>query len=458
MELVDTHCHLDFPDYKDDLDEVLKRSASSGVVRFIVPGTSIESTRAAVKLAEKYAPVFAAAGIHPHEADKAGDPQISELRDIALKSDKLVAIGEIGLDYYKGYSDPENQRKLFKRCLAIARDLDFPVILHNRNAGEDLVNILKESDDLAPRGVVHCFSGDAKLAKDILDLGMYVSFAGNITFEKADKLRGMIKEIPPDRLLLETDAPYISPEPLRGKRNEPGNVKYLLEVYASAYGRAPEDIAEATTLNANRLFRLGLKGGGKIAYAIRDSLYINVTNRCTNRCTFCVRYYSSFVKGHNLRLDKDPSAEEIIDAIGDVSRYNEIVFCGYGEPTLRLGIVKEVAAYVKKAGGRLRMVTNGEGDMINGRVIANELKGLIDRVSVSLNEPEPEKYDKLCRSVFGETAHGAILDFIKNCRANGIGVEVTCLDMVGEEDVSECRRMAQEMGASFRLRYYDAVG
>lgn len=458
MRLVDTHCHLDFPDYKDDLDDVLKRAADAGVVRMIVPGTDIVSSEKAAGIAGKYGAVYAALGIHPHEADKASEADIKRLRDMAVSSDKIVAIGEIGLDYYKKHSKIENQKSLLRNCLKIAKDLDLPAVLHNRDAGEDLLRILEETAPPPVRGVVHCFSADTAVLREILTLGLHVSFAGNITFEKAEGLRDVIKHVPLERLLLETDSPYIAPVPFRGKRNEPAHVRCLLDIYADIYKLSPEDIARITTHNANGLFNLGIEEKGAIAYSIRDSLYLNITNRCTNRCTFCTRQYSSFVKGHNLRLESEPVAEEVIDAMGDISAYKEVVFCGYGEPALRLGVIKKVAAYIKQKGGNVRLTTNGEGDLISGRPIAAELKGLVDRVSVSLNAPDAGAYDRLCRSVFGESAYSAILDFTRECRNEGMEVEITCLDIVGERGVEGCRRIAEEAGAKFRLRHMDIVG
>ncbi|MGB3111386.1 MAG: TatD family hydrolase, partial [Candidatus Omnitrophota bacterium] len=432
MRLVDTHCHLDFPDFKEDLTDVLKRCEEAGVVRVISPGTNVASTERSAELAGKYPAVFAAAGIHPHDADKTGDDDISRLRDIAIGKDKIIAIGEIGLDYYRKYSSPENQKKLFRGCLSVAKELGLPVILHNRAAGKDFLSILKEAEFSGIRGVVHCFSGDNKFLEEILELGMFVSFAGNITFDKAGDIRDLVKSVPVERLMLETDSPYISPEPARGKRNEPGNVRHLLEVYSGLYNLTAEDIARITTHNANYLFRLGIEEKSKAAYAIRNSLYLNITNRCTNGCTFCTRYISNFVKGHNLKLEKEPSVEEIIAAMGDISGYDEVTFCGFGEPTLRLGAVKKIASYVKEKGVKVRMVTNGEGSLIARRPIISELAGLIDDVSVSLNAPDAAAYDRLCRSVFGENAYDAILEFIQGCRKEGIGVEVTCLDLAGE--------------------------
>ncbi|MFC1643994.1 TatD family hydrolase [Candidatus Omnitrophota bacterium] len=458
MRLVDTHCHLDFPDYKDDLSEVLERAAASGVVRMIVPGTSLTSSEEAVRLAGENPAVFAAVGIHPHEADKVDSSGVSRLKDMAIASDKVVAIGEIGLDYYRKHSKPANQRRLFRNCLEIAKDLDLPVILHTREAREDFLRILEDSSPPAARGVVHCFSADAGFLEELLALGMHISFTGNITFEKASALHEVIKRVPLERLLMETDSPFIAPVPFRGKRNEPAYMNQFLEVYANIYGLAPEDIARITTHNANRLFGLGIEDPAVVAYPIRDALYLNITNRCTNACTFCTRKYSNYVKGHNLKLDAEPTAREIIEAMPDVSAYREVVFCGYGEPTLRLETLKRVASFIKQKGGTVRLTSNGEGNLINSRSIAAELKGLVDRVSVSLNAPDATGYDRLCQSVFGEAAYDAILDFIAECAKQGMEVEVTCLDMIGESAVSACRQKAEQLGARFRLRHLDVVG
>ncbi|NQT32184.1 MAG: YchF/TatD family DNA exonuclease [Candidatus Omnitrophica bacterium] len=458
MKLVDTHCHLDFPDYEKDLDEVIERAVSSGVERFIVPGTSLESSRKAVELSRKYPQVFAAVGIHPHEADKVTPEDISGLRQLASESDKVVAIGEVGLDYYRKYSKPRNQKDLFRKCIFLARELDLPVILHNRNAQKDFLHILKDQDFNILRGVVHCFSGDEKFLKEILSLDLFVSFAGNITFPKAKDLRALAVEATVEKVLLETDSPYISPEGFRGKRNEPIHVRELLGVYEELFRLSAVDVARVTTHNADSLFRLGIEKESTAVYKIRDSLYVNVTYRCTNRCTFCTRDISDYVKGYDLKLDKEPSAEEIKSAIGDVSKYKEIVFCGLGEPTLRLEILKNVASYVKNNGGKVRLTTNGEGDLINGRRIVPEIKGLVDKVSISLNAPDSAEYAHLCRSVFGRKAFESVLAFITECRDEGIEVEITCLDIIGEKGIEKCRKLAEERGASFRLRHLHVVG
>ncbi len=454
--LIDTHCHLDFKDFDTDRDSVIDRALRAGVTKIINIGSSIEGTRRSVELAKKYEMVYATLGVHPHDAKTVTDKVIEEFRSLA-KEPRVVAIGEVGLDYYRNLSPKEDQISAFKKFIRLALDLDLPLVLHGREADDDMLSILRSAaGKQGVRGVMHCFSGDAGFLKQCLDLGLYVSFTCNVTFKKADTLREVATAMPVERLLLETDAPYLAPQALRGQRNEPAHLTYLVEEWSKILSLSKEDIARITTHNANRLFRLNMGESSTIAYEIRDSLYLNITNRCTNACGFCIRNQTSFVKGHNLRLDTEPSAGELVKAVGDPKRYKEIVFCGYGEPTLRLDVVKAVAAQLKKNGAKVRMVTNGHGDLINGRTIAKELSGLVDRVSVSLNADTNEIYDKFCKPQF-PNAYEAIKAFIRDCVGRGIEVEVTCLDLPGV-DMQKCAEIGRSLGAAFRPRALGVVG
>ncbi|MDD4013599.1 MAG: YchF/TatD family DNA exonuclease [Candidatus Omnitrophica bacterium] len=458
MKLVDTHCHLDLPDYNGDLSEVLVRAGNAGVERIVVPGIDLNSSRKAVRLAAREPMLFSAIGIHPHEADKAKDEDIASLRELAVSEDKIVAVGEIGIDLYKGYSDPAAQKKLLVKLIEMALELDLPMIFHSREAAGELLEIIERYDHYATRAVLHCFAGEQKHLEGFLAKGFYVSFAGNITYAKASAIRDLAKKVPIEQLLLETDSPYLSPSEVRGKRNEPANVRSLPAVLAGTHGLSPEDVGRITSHNANSLFKLGLERANIYSYPIRDSLYLNVTSRCTNRCSFCTRDISDYVKGHNLRLDKEPTAEEVINSMGDIDRYKDVVFCGFGEPTLRLGLVKKTAAFARSRGKKVRLVTNGEGDLIASRPIAKELASLVDLVSVSLNSPDEAGYDHICRSVFGERAYPGILAFLESCRDNGIKTEVTCLDLIGQEAVKAVKEKAVSLGATFRERHTDVVG
>ncbi|MFA5155816.1 MAG: TatD family hydrolase [Candidatus Omnitrophota bacterium] len=252
--LIDTHCHLDFPEFDSDRDEVLKRANLSGIGYVINVGSSIEGSRKSLELANKYGCVYAVAGIHPHEADNPGKEAIAEIRKIALSSNKVVAIGEIGLDYYRNFSKAENQQPLFVSLIELAKELNLPLVLHSRQAEADTLSILKKY--LPLKAVVHCFSGGEEFLKDCLGLGFFVSFTCNITYKKAENLRAVAKLAALERIMLETDCPYLSPEGMRGKRNEPSSVKLLAEEMARIKGISPEQVAEATTANAVHFFKL----------------------------------------------------------------------------------------------------------------------------------------------------------------------------------------------------------
>lgn len=455
--LIDTHCHLDFKDFDKDRDGAIDRAISKGVVRIINVGSSLEGSRRSVDLAKKYDIVYASVGIHPHEADFVTDDAISEIKKLA-KEKKVVAIGEVGLDYYRNLSPKDKQIEAFKKFIHLAGSLKLPLIIHSREADQDLINILKSEKTKEQSGVIHCFSGDGRFLKECLELGFSVSFTSNLTFKKAEALREVAKTVPVERVLLETDAPYLAPEGMRGKRNEPAYLTYLVDEWVKLTRLSKEDINRITTHNANELFKLNLKEeSSKIAYEIRDSLYLNITNECTNNCYFCIRAQTSFVKGHNIKLDKEPTIEDIIKSVGDVKRYREIVFCGYGEPTARLDVVKAVCRELKKKGANVRLVTNGHGDLINRRPIVKELAGLVDNVSVSLNTDKEDLYNKVCSPVFGNITYKAVMRFIRDCVVSGIKAEVTCLDLRGV-DLKECAAIAKSLGASFRARAYGVTG
>lgn len=253
--LIDTHCHLDFKDFNDDLGAVLKRSIDSGIKFIINVGSSLEGTARSVKIAQENGFIYAAIGIHPHEADKVSGNDFKIFTGF-LKKPKVVAIGEIGLDYYRNISSMENQKKLFIRLLEIAKGANLPLIIHNRDSHEDMVDILKNIMGNSLSGVMHCFSGDEKFLKTCLDMGFFISFTCNVTYKNAGKLREIARLVPMDRLLLETDAPFLAPQDLRGRRNEPMYVKYVAEEVARIKGMDFEEVAKITTENAKKLFKL----------------------------------------------------------------------------------------------------------------------------------------------------------------------------------------------------------
>lgn len=454
VPLIDTHCHLEMPQFDGDREEVIGRAKEVGFEALITVGSDLEGTFKALKIAEQYDFIYASVGIHPHDA-KDFSQQIYEDLKVMTENKKIVAIGETGLDYHYDHSPRDVQREVFRRHLTLAKETGLPVIVHSREAEEDTMAILNESG--IDRGVLHCFSGDAEMAEQAMSMGLAISIAGPVTFKKSAGLREIARIIPDDYLLVETDAPYLAPEPFRGKRNEPYYMRLTAEYIAQLRGISFEDLARITTLNAKRLFDIGsISEEAAIAYQIRDSLYLNITNRCTNACSFCVKFRSDFVKGHRLRLGHEPTEGEIIEAIGDPSRYHEVVFCGYGEPLQRIDIVKNVARWIKRHNGRVRINTNGHANLIHKRDILPELKGLVDRISVSLDAHDEITYNRLCKPAYKDAFH-EVIGFIRRAKELIPDVQATVVDVEGV-DLEKCRELAGQIGVTLRIRKLDAVG
>jgi TatD DNase family protein len=254
--LVDTHCHLDMAAYQADLDEVISSARACGVTRIITIGIDAASSRRAVELAAQHEGVYAAVGIHPHAAAEADAEAYQQLRELAAQP-KVVGFGEIGLDYAKQYAPVETQLRAFAEQLDLAKELNLPVIIHDRDAHEDTLRLLKEKGPLPRQGVMHCFSGDSGLAHQVLELGFCLSIPGIVTFPKAEQLRQVVRELPLERLLLETDSPFLAPAPFRGKRNRPEYLLRTAAAVAELKGVTLSEVARQTSDNAERLFKMG---------------------------------------------------------------------------------------------------------------------------------------------------------------------------------------------------------
>lgn len=454
--LIDSHAHIYYRDYAGDFDAMMIRAAEAGVGAMIVVGTDIESSRESVKLAEQYPHLYAAVGIHPHDAGRVTDACYDVIRTLALSSPKVVAIGEIGLDFYRDRSPRDQQETVFRRCIQLAIELDKPVIVHDRDAHERVMEILREES--IHRGVLHCYSGDAIMAAEAVRIGFYISIPGTITYPSNEILRDVVRKITIDRMLLETDCPYLPPVPHRGKRNEPSYLRITAEKVAELKGLSLEDVARITTKNVADLFGIQLwDQSSKIAYRIRNSLYLNITNRCSNRCTFCPKFDDFNVKGYNLLLNHEPEFDEVMNAIDNTSGVDEIVFCGYGEPLMRFELVKQLAAALKSMGFKIRINTDGQAEQVYKRDIMSELTGLVDCISVSLNAPDAATYIKLCNTPFGEAGFTAVCDFIQSAQKYVPKVMATAVTIPGI-DIDACKKLAESLGAVFRVREYTEVG
>ena len=266
--IIDSHCHLDFPDFAGDLDRVVERARAAGVERMITIGTRVPKLAGVAAIAEKYEDVFFTVGTHPHEAGQEGAEDFPAMRDFA-RHPKCVGVGEAGLDYHYDKAPRDVASRVFRGQIALARELDLPLVIHTRDADDDMAAILaQEMEEGRFRALLHCFTGSRELAETALGLGLFVSFSGVVTFKKSEGLRAIARDAPLDRILVETDAPYLAPSPHRGRRNEPAFVVDTARVVAEARGLDLEELAHATRANTHDVFRRLPPAGGELSQGV----------------------------------------------------------------------------------------------------------------------------------------------------------------------------------------------
>lgn len=253
--LIDTHAHLQDEQYKDDLKDVLQRADDAGLEKIVCVGCDYESSCQALELARSFPRVYAVVGVHPHDSRELTGEMLAKLYEMA-KDPRVVAIGEIGLDFYRDLSPREQQRKAFIEQIKLAEELYKPVVIHDRDAHQEIMEIIKKEKAGRNEGIMHCFSGHLPMAVDLMKQGFYVSFAGPLTFKNSKKTVEVAAKIPQERMLIETDCPYLTPEPFRGKRNEPAHVSYVAAKLAEIRQKSTEEIAYVTSLNARKVFRI----------------------------------------------------------------------------------------------------------------------------------------------------------------------------------------------------------
>jgi TatD DNase family protein len=458
MELIDSHSHIYGEEFSADFEEMMARAKEAGVQTIMAIGADMESSRQACALANARDNVYGAVGIHPHDAEGVSEEDYRELRDLALHNKKVVAIGEIGLDFYRDRSPRPAQEEVFRRLIRMARELSLPIVIHDRDAHDRIMAIMREEKASEVGGILHCFSGDLEMARECIEMGFLISVPGTVTYPSNAALREVVRGIKIEHLLIETDAPYLTPVPHRGKRNEPAYVRLTAEKIAELKGLSLEDVGRITSLNLRKLFGIELENEeSTLAYMIRDSLYLNITNRCSNRCTFCPKFEELVVKGHELKLAHEPNFDEVLAAVDTKTGFREVVFCGYGEPLIRLDLVKQVAAELKRRGLRVRINTDGQANLVHGRNILPELAGIVDAVSVSLNAADPETYGTLCNTPFGAAGFQGVCEFLKEALKYIPQVTASAVTVPGL-DVAKVKELALSLGVEFREREYAEVG
>ncbi len=253
--LIDSHAHLEMPEFKRDLETVIQRAKESGVEYIFTVATEKQDWKRALEIAHSYPSIYAILGVHPHNAKEIDDQTYPMLRELC-QNGKVKAYGEIGLDFFRNLSPRDLQMKRFREQIGLAKELGLPIVVHDREAHQETMEILKSEKAEECGGIIHCFSGDDEMAKVCMDMGFYISIPGSITFNKAERFRGIVKKISLEFLLVETDAPFLTPEPFRGKRNEPSYVRYTAQKVAEIKNVSFEKVAEVTTENALRVYRL----------------------------------------------------------------------------------------------------------------------------------------------------------------------------------------------------------
>lgn len=477
--LIDSHAHLDFDRFDADRAAVLERAERAGVAEVITigAGRGVEASCAAVDLAATDARVWASVGVHPHDADLGvaweGDPAASpsdevmarweaaceralvRLRSLALHP-KVVAVGEAGLDFHYDRSPRDLQRILFRRIVRLAVDLDLPLVIHAREAEDEVAAILDAQGARAVGGVIHCFTGHAGLAEAALKMGFRFGFTGIVTFPAAEAVHAAARDLPLDRLLVETDSPYLAPVPYRGKRNEPAYVVEVARRLAELRGLGFEELAAATVANTRALFDLDRRERveAALAYRFKDAVYLNITNRCSLACRFCLKHHGHDLAGYELGLVTEPSPAQVLAAAERALAERsapEVVFCGIGEPLMRPELVAEVGRALRARGQRVRVNTDGLASLVHGRDVAAELVDAVDTFSISLNAHDAATHARLCPSAYGEEAFGAVCAFIRRCVELFDDVTATVVAGTGADE-DAARELAASLGAAFRVR------
>lgn len=451
--LIDSHVHLQDKKFARDLDRVLERASDAGIQRLICIGDRIDSSRKAVTLAGSHPHVNAVVGVHPNNVKDFTPRTLLELRSL-IRQPGVVGVGEIGLDYHYPNFDAARQKEVFVAQAHLADSRGLPLVIHCRDAYDDLIEIIRNDDRIPRQGVIHCFSGDVEQGEAFVELGYYLGIGGAISYPNGDRLREVVRRIGLERMVSETDAPYLPPQAKRGRRNEPSYMKFTIKSLADLCEVKYQDAARVTKTNAIRLYNLPSDPVPAIAYPIRESLFLGITNECINNCIFCKKCADYMVMGHYLKLRTEPSVEELIDNIGDPLEFREIVLSGLGEPTFRWNVCLEVARILKDKGARVGLNTSGQGNIINRRDITPEMMGLFDSVCVNMMGHDEASYNAICNPGSSKYTWRTMLEFAEGCKAVTPEVVMSAI-AVPDLDVDAARVIAEdEMGVRFRIREY----
>ncbi len=414
----------------------------------MVPGISLKSSLKAALLSETRTGVFAAAGIHPNEFDPDFQDSSAGLPEILLRP-RVIAVGETGLDLYRERTSVEHQIKIFRKHIRLAEAFGLTLIVHSRNAEREVLDVL--GDDVSVPVIMHCYTGPSDTAREAADRGYYIGFAGPMTFRKNRWLRDLAGSLRVDRILIETDAPYLSPEPLRGRRNEPSNVKYIADAVSEIWGRGLEETAGTLMKNSLQALQLGPVRRTDLVYLLYGNIYMNITGRCTNQCRFCIKERADGIGGYYLKHHGEPIEERLESIIGTLRPHmgKELVFCGYGEPTMRPELLKRLARSTSDRGFSVRLNTNGSCLTRLSPEETAELLEPFDAVSVSLNASCRDQYNSICRPADGN-AWDRLMEFIE-LAGRAASVRLTAVRYSGV-DMESVEKLAKSLSLPLRIR------
>ncbi len=450
VPVFDTHCHLEYPDLAERAGEVVLRAGEAGVKGMLTLGSTVESSRAALKLAGRFGPVYAAAGVHPNQTGDL-DPA-AELPSIyrMLLEPGVIAVGETGLDLHHRRVPLEVQAEWLAGHAEMAYALNLPLVVHSRSAERQCLEVLPESPRFPV--VMHCYTGPDRVALEGAERGYWTGFAGPVTFKSNRRLRELARRLPPKSLVVETDSPFLAPSPHRGERNEPALVVHTARAAAEAMDMPAKRALGALWDNSLRLLGLDEHARTDPLYILGENIYVNVTGRCDNDCRFCVRRQTPGLGGYHLRHHgefEDARLERAVKLL-DPTGFRDVVFCGYGEPTLRPGLVRRLAETVRRRGGRTRLNTNG---LSSGRMPREGILRMLsafDTVSVSLNAADRETYRRICRPR-DPRAWEHLMGFLEIARESAAEVRLTAVAGSGA-DMGDCAAVAERLGFPFRKR------
>ena len=449
----DSHCHLHFKHFEEDLSDVIEDSRKAGISHIMIPSIDVETAEISADIAER-CNLYSAAAFHPEHLPEENNEESEwlALKRILLRP-RTVAVGETGLDYHHKTFSPEKQKRWFQRHIEFAEATGYPLIVHSRGAEEEVLKQLPES--LSIPVILHCWGGDSSLTENAVSREFYIGVDGPLTYKKNRKLRDLIRQIPREKLLVETDSPFLPPEPFRGKRNEPAFCRSVVIQIRELWdaGLSIEKTAYILWENAMRAYRLHPDNRrADLVYSYGDSLYVNLTARCQNSCSFCIRKSVDGLGGYNLKHLQDPPEKLVLSTIEafPIEEFKELVFCGFGEPTLRSDLLVRCAEAARARGVETRLNTNGLCTSYLDNQQVTTLLQCFDSVSISLNASGAREYNRISPSTVPDSWEH-LMKFIKLAKRTGINSQASAVRNSGA-DLQRVEALAKRLQMPLRIR------